>query len=789
MMERFAVSLPTLINKVANKLSIGDKGELLIAPSIKYADVSLAGIRFGAHPRILSAELHAWNGRSPAGFFSKRLEVLKEKRLGYRVKCDGKQLTSSLNCFIAKPSEQGFGRLMASLHQFRFVKPKVSGSKGNAWVFAFALDVAKSSGWLSDRERLKLDQQAKEMLLDYLNLLDNDSASLWHSRATLSAEAFLVATVLDQSNDKSEKLYRRTLGHFYQTYQATTMTETWPGGYNYWINNRAFITMLAFSAYANAQAQDSDKEHIIAAIKRIGLAHIHFTRPDFKMIGWADEGPRIDLKDETARVIDLIAQLTKEPAFFYYAQAIRKRYGAESYYSGYRWLLPWLYSSEHHPLTSDYAKGAKKDLLWPMAPYLKNNMLFGPQMRNHLAIRGGWEDDDTVMSYQAGHIFTHHQHYNAGHFTLYKGAPLLVDAAQYNGSVLTPRRRHIDIRTLAKNSLLIEQPDEVVKPNHLFKQNVAAGGQRLAMPTGSAITSMDHWRQQRDGDMHLGAAKLISYHNEPNNYVAISSDLTSAYNSIRYSTGSNDPKVKQVIRNFVYLNQYDVALTYDKLLSTNSDYRTKWLGHTVNKPQANSLKQLQGNTNDGIATTIAKLLHVKNGDGRLDIHIMAPELAITNVVGGPRYQHYVEADGDSQELNGQFFDQGYKVKPWYDQAQWRIEISPLDQKQLTRYVVTMQAKLATKPVQTFKKHSLAHNNGGASHLGPLLVLWPHDKQSWYFTLSSASEQMVLFLDKPRQLMLNVKGQQQAQLVEGKAGFNLIDAKFSKGAQIFVSSAR
>ncbi len=789
LMERFEVSFPTLINKVANKLSIGEQDALFITPQARYADTSLVGIRAATYPRILAHELQGWEGRTPAPFLSKRLQIINDKRLGFRINCNNKHLASRLNCFASKPSEQSFNRLLDSLTTFRVVKPKVSNSRGNAWLFSFALDIAKSSHWLSDSEWQQLDAMAQAMLLDYLQLLDNDSASLWHSRASLGAQAFLIATVLNRENETNKQLYRRALGHFQQTYHAIVMTETWPGGYNYWINNRAFISVLAMSAYANAQIQSHDKADIIASIKRIGLAHIHFTRPDFKMSGWADEGPRIDLKDETARVIDLIAQLTKEPVFFHFAQSIRQRYGAESYYSGYRWLLPWLYSPEYHEPTSVRAKRSKTDLLWPMAPYLNNNMLFGHKLRNHLAVRSGWGTDDTVISYQAGHIFTHHQHYNAGHFTLFKGAPLLVDAAQYNGSVLSPRRRHIDIRTLSKNSLLIEQPDEVVKPNHLFKQNVAAGGQRLAMPTGSAITSVAHWQAQRNGGMHLGAAELIRYFNAPENYVAISSDLTSAYNSTRFSAGGNNAKVKQVIRHLAYLNQYDVMFTYDKILSTDANYRTKWLAHTVNKPRARSMRQLKGTVNDGIASTMTQSLRTTNGKGQLSIDILAPQLTTTAVVGGERYQHYVEADGDSNELNGQFFEQGYKVKPWYDKSPWRIEISPVDQQQLTRYVVAMQRRLTIDKDAAYQRSPLSDSKGGASHLGPLLVLWPHSKPIWQATLSGDSEEMVLFLDKPAQLKLEVKGQPQVQVIQGQVGVNLVAAKFSKGAQIRVSSAR
>jgi len=789
LMARFEVSLPTLINKAVNKYTDGAEDAVLIKPSEKYNDTSLGDIIAGAYPRILTTELQHWRGGNTGNeFFKQRIEIIKQKHLGYRVNCQSKRLTDRLNCYVTTPNEQRFELLFQAIKTFRVVRPTVSGNKGNAWRLAFTIDILKSTRLLSQYQQEALDRTLADILRQYLELLDNDGASLWHSRATLSAQAFLIATVIARDLPVNQQLYRRALGHFHQTYQAIATTETWPSGYNYWINNRAFISVLAFSAYANAHQDRYQRNKIIAVIKRIGLAHIHFVRPDFKIMGWADEGPRIDLKDETAKVIDLIAQLTKEPVFYYFSQAIRHRYGVESYYSSYRWLLPWLYAPEYHMDTSKPAKRQKVDLLSPMSPFLSNNMLFGEGMRNHVAIRSGWQDNDTVISYQAGHVFSHHQHYNAGHFTLFKGAPLLVDAGQYNGSVMTPRRKNIDIRTLSKNSLLIEQPGEIVKPNHLFPTNVAAGGQRLVMPTGSAITSMEHWAEMRDNGLHLGGAKLLSYRNKPLNYVTISSDLTSAYNSTRFSTSGNDAKVKQVFRHMAYLNQYDLLLSYDKILSTNERYRTKWLAHTVHKPKIGLLKQVKGTANDGIFSSVAKKVEVNNGTGQLALEVLAPDLITTTLIGGERYQHYVEDDGDSNTIDGNFYSEGYAKKSWYDQGVWRLEVSPIDQQALTRYVVIMQPSVSTEPATILKKHPLNHSNGGAAQMGDLVVLWPTEKRSWVFNLSENSEQIAMFLDKPRRLILNRKDKPPV-LIDGDTGLNLLDISLEKGAQNFVSSAR
>lgn len=96
---------------------------------------------------------------------------------------------------------------------------------------------------------------------------------------------------------------------------------------------------MAASAYVNGLDNARHKERILALLKRVGLWHIYATRPDNRIENLGDEGSRVDLKDETRRVIDVIAQTTRAPVFASYSQYLQQLHGAESYYSGYRWEL------------------------------------------------------------------------------------------------------------------------------------------------------------------------------------------------------------------------------------------------------------------------------------------------------------------------------------------------------------------------------------------------------------------------------------------------------------------
>ena len=57
--------------------------------------------------------------------------------------------------------------------------------------------------------------------------------------------------------------------------------------------------------------------------------------------------------------------------------------------------------------------------------------LFGPNALNQVYIRSDWGPDATYVTFRAGDTFAHHGHYDAGHFTLFKGAPLAINSGTY----------------------------------------------------------------------------------------------------------------------------------------------------------------------------------------------------------------------------------------------------------------------------------------------------------------------------------------------------------------------
>lgn len=78
-----------------------------------------------------------------------------------------------------------------------------------------------------------------------LMVLDDRGAALWHTRSSLAASAWLGATVLNPEIAEHAQLQARAQGHLLDTLSALALSEAWPEGYNYWVNNRGLLLALA----------------------------------------------------------------------------------------------------------------------------------------------------------------------------------------------------------------------------------------------------------------------------------------------------------------------------------------------------------------------------------------------------------------------------------------------------------------------------------------------------------------------------------------------------------------
>ncbi|MGB0766049.1 MAG: hypothetical protein ACPGPG_12585, partial [Luminiphilus sp.] len=330
--------------------------------------------------------------------------------------------------------------------------------------------------------------------------------------------------------------------------------------------------------FLNGVTDSERNPAIMATLRRIGLLHLYALRPDGFVQGWGDEGPRIDMKDETQRVVDLINVLTGQPELVSLSRYLDKRYGASGYYKTYRWAQPLLQDPDDLGVP-----GVEAGTLDGMGHWLPEVELFGPGAMNLGFMRSGWKEDDSFISYRAGASLSHHGHYDAGHFTLFKGEPLAVNASSYSG-VATPNRLYFGVRTVAKNSLLILRKGDDVRPTHLFTRNVADGGQRLVIPTGSWLDSVDHWRSELGAGLHYEGGRVEGRGYRPGVYAHVLMDLTGAYDNSRFDSQGGKGRVYRVRRGLLYLLEEDRLVVHDQVDAVAPEYTKKWLLHTMSKP-------------------------------------------------------------------------------------------------------------------------------------------------------------------------------------------------------------
>ena len=612
-------------------------------------------------PRLLSPDVANRNNALPAN--SPLQQEMSRRYLG----CKDERRLHLLNCWL-RTRRDDIGQLLVSrIPKFYVSEASDAGAVSTAWELALIYDALHGSPWLDADSEALARKKIKEGLRDTLNVLDEDSASLWHNRASLAATALIMAVAIGDADDEAKKLLQRAVPYFLDTMQAIALTEAWPEGYNYWIQNRAMLFAHATRAYLQGFVENDDSKYVRLAFCRHAWWPVYATRPDHRVEGLGDEGSRVDLAEETRPFIDAAASLCQQPLLAGYSDYLRARYPERSYYEDYRWGFPLFNDPALAPLPMTepslrFLEGVQPKAIW-----------FGPGGMNQFYFRTRWDKDAVFLSARAGASFSHHGHYDAGHFTLFHDKPLLVNGSSY-GKYFGDNRLHYAIRTIAKNSVLVLRPGEKVRPNHKFKENVSDGGQRITMPTGSAITSVADWRENLGQGQHLEGGKVLAHRADDDQFFYSQFDLTAAYNSTAYDDNGGDGKVARVQRTLVYLQPDERLLVLDDVETTAPQYTVKSLFHSIHKPQLENARVLAGRADDGILESASDKLGIQNGDGRALLQRLLPKDGVFRLVGGTHYRFYVETDGDERELDGHSYASGASEEKWFEPAYWRAEL-------------------------------------------------------------------------------------------------------------------
>lgn len=721
-LEKYNIRKPIIVTK-------------LLEPADRYADYRFQGTLKPYFPRILyktTSDIQRIRHRYTTDvYYKKKVDVHARGAATWFCKKDVKRGQASID----------------SLMGTRIKLPKETGDYGNAVSLALAYDLLHDHPSWTPEQIQQVNTSFRTYLRSAISLLDRESVSLWHGRFQLASAAFVAASVMEITTPEDGRLLAKAQAHFLDAVEALRITGGWPEGYNYWINSRAYPFALACLAHINSVNAPYLNKKIKTVLETVGFWTIYGTRPGGSFALFGDAGPRTDLNEDTQRFIDLALLGTGNPVFKYYSAYLGTRPKGSGYYHGYRWSIPVFRGLPEN----DYPGTLAYNDLTFLDNVLPTSRIFGAGAFNQVFIRSGWGPDDTFISFRAGDTFTHHGHYQAGHFTLDKFTPLALTSGTY-GKYTSPHRLDYYIRTIAANSLLIQKPGEIVKPNHFFSDNVSAGGQRIIIPTGSAITSVDNWQQNLTKGRQYKSASLKAFDNSHPDFVFISSDLTPAY---------AEDKARKVIRRVCYLTQEDLLVLQDEVVATPNGYTPKWLLHTWSKPETNSETLITGTATNGILQSTDRQARMAHDNGSLHIAVILPEESIITKIGGPDFRYYVETDGDDTYFDGINMANGAKEKPWFDAGMWRLELTAQNHDMgVNQFLVLLKPghkNNATMP----QHHPVKSPDVSGVQVGDKVIVFIQKQQNTQFSYNINTQDnrahIVFGLPENRLAVINVNG--------------------------------
>ncbi|MEC0226460.1 heparin/heparin-sulfate lyase HepB [Paenibacillus alba] len=317
--------------------------------------------------------------------------------------------------------------------------------------------------------------------------------------------------------------------------------------------------------------------------------------------------------------------------------------------------------------------------------------------------RTGWDEGIDVASSTViaemrigEYQYNNHQHLDAGSFQLYYKGYLAIDSGIYkgsSGSYHSPHNKYYFKRTIAHNSVLVYDPDELgqhpsIRDGGLVWPNVNDGGQRWPND-GRASLNLDDILQS---GFKRGEVLAHAYGPDPVKpaYSYLKGDITAAYSS----------KIKQFQRSFLFLNLMDQAhpaafIVFDRVVSAKADFKKFWLLHSVEEPQIKGSRTVITRSEDGY-----------NGQLIADTLLPEPDNQEIVPIGGPGKEFWVFGTNYENDYPGT-----------KEQGAWRIEVSPKRAAEHDYFLHVMQVKDRDllKPLDTVKVETDTHIGASIGH--------------------------------------------------------------------------
>ncbi|QNF33514.1 heparinase II/III family protein [Adhaeribacter swui] len=321
----------------------------------------------------------------------------------------------------------------------------------------------------------------------------------------------------------------------------------------------------------------------------------------------------------------------------------------------------------------------------PAYTTLPTAMRLGENSYEHIMFRSDWSENGTLISFLSGDHYTDHQHFDKGHFLIYKKGALVVDGGGYS-KMYSDSWSNYSIRTLAHNNVLVYDPKEIPGKEVNKTEIYLDGGQRI-IRGAQALTSWKEFNEKADAlGLHTASVLAFDADTELNRYNYVKSNLTNAYGE----------KVTWMDRQLLYLPQADFLVVKDRVI-TPRPLDNYWLLHFEERPTIDGkipetgVKDYQNASivHSQRSGTLALEGQSVPYSGSLFVKTLMPTKRAISIIGGPGYEYY-----------NRFAKKNFPPeKPFLqnrESGNWRMEVSPVKPGTSTAFLHAFQISDSSK---------------------------------------------------------------------------------------------
>jgi hypothetical protein len=302
--------------------------------------------------------------------------------------------------------------------------------------------------------------------------------------------------------------------------------------------------------------------------------------------------------------------------------------------------------------------------------------------------RSDWSDQATFLTFKAGNNYWSHVHLDQGAFTLFKGAPLLVDSGYYGPGYNADHRMNYSAQTIAHNVVTVTDPEDRIsmpaKRRNQKPRPIANDGGQRRVGSGWGLRApldLEEWQAYRD---IYYTGRIAKYHESDDLVIAVA-ELTPAYTNRLSGTGTfahRTFRVKKYWRTLIYDRRNDLVIVHDNITSANPSFTKRSLLHTTEMPNLGQ---------HGFILDIPpdpKSSSPRHPGGHLEGFILFPENPRLKLVGGPGQEFMVE--GHNYDADGKIWHRiSRRRNNRPEPGRWRLEISPIEARERDQFLMVL----------------------------------------------------------------------------------------------------